>query len=302
MAGLLTRLNVRMVVATSSLVVFRPYWDDTTSYPSACSGGITLLKHEPSAQMPWAKTMLGLVCLDMIDSFPVLASRLIHSRTYGGQWRSSTPATSREMRNRTLSTSTSDTSSRSTHFAPCARMWMETESSSSARIRPANSSPGSRPVETFSILNVMAECLPQAWQRTQSLGHRQLVEYERGRVRRGAENSECSERSSLRGSAASEPELVDSECGDLRIERLSRDSEPRGRAGWTRNPASRLSQRSLDHFPLPVRDRAVQRPGRHRRALGFAGEPRLIHRERLAIREDDGALDHVLKLPDIPRP
>ncbi len=81
MAGLLTRPNVRMVAATSSLVVSRPYWDDITSYPSACSGVITLLKHEPSAQMPWAKTMLGLFSLDMIDSFPALASRFIHSRT-----------------------------------------------------------------------------------------------------------------------------------------------------------------------------------------------------------------------------
>jgi DNA-3-methyladenine glycosylase II len=30
-----------------------------TSWPSSCSGGITLLKHEPSAQLPWQKTMLG---------------------------------------------------------------------------------------------------------------------------------------------------------------------------------------------------------------------------------------------------
>jgi len=26
--------------------------------------GITLLKHEPSAQIPWQNTMLGLVCID----------------------------------------------------------------------------------------------------------------------------------------------------------------------------------------------------------------------------------------------
>ena len=32
--------------------------------------GITLLKHEPSAQSPWQKTMLGLVCVD----FAVIAS------------------------------------------------------------------------------------------------------------------------------------------------------------------------------------------------------------------------------------
>src|SRR6266446_2491681 len=161
MAGLLTRLNVRMVVATSSLIVLRAYWDDTTSYPSACSGGITLLKHEPSAQMPCAKTMLGLICLDMIDSFPELASRHIHSRTYGGQCCSTTPATSHETRNRTLSTSTRDTSSRSTHVAPCARMWLETESRSSARMRPTNRRPGSGPAESFSILRSWQSVSPR---------------------------------------------------------------------------------------------------------------------------------------------
>jgi hypothetical protein len=30
--------------------------------PSACRAGITLLKHDPSAQTPWTKTMLGLAC------------------------------------------------------------------------------------------------------------------------------------------------------------------------------------------------------------------------------------------------
>src|SRR3984957_17968194 len=61
MAGLLTRPSVRSVVATSSTLESRPYCAAITSYPSARSVGITLLKHEPSAQMPWANTMLGLV-------------------------------------------------------------------------------------------------------------------------------------------------------------------------------------------------------------------------------------------------
>jgi hypothetical protein len=41
--------------------VSSPYWAAITSYPSACSGGITLPKLEPSAHIPWQKTMLGLV-------------------------------------------------------------------------------------------------------------------------------------------------------------------------------------------------------------------------------------------------
>src|SRR5258707_13359429 len=63
MAGLLTRPSVRLTVATSPSGVSRPYWAAITSYPSACSGGITLLKLEPSAHIPWQKTMLGLVVL-----------------------------------------------------------------------------------------------------------------------------------------------------------------------------------------------------------------------------------------------
>src|SRR5260370_41549277 len=61
--GLLTRPSVRFTVATSPSGVSRPYCAAITSYPSACSGGITLLKLEPSAHIPWQKTMLGLVVL-----------------------------------------------------------------------------------------------------------------------------------------------------------------------------------------------------------------------------------------------
>src|SRR5712671_7992314 len=100
------------------------------------------------------------------------------------------------MRNRTLSTSMSETSSRSTHEAPFARMAPETEGSSSARMRPTNRSPGFRPVETFSILNVMAECVPRTVWQGQPLCHRQLVVQEGGSDRKGAEEPECSENSS----------------------------------------------------------------------------------------------------------
>jgi hypothetical protein len=37
--------------------------------PLCLKAGISLLKDEPSAQIPWAKTMLGLLCLDMVRSF-----------------------------------------------------------------------------------------------------------------------------------------------------------------------------------------------------------------------------------------
>src|SRR5229473_1499913 len=66
MAGLLTRASVRLVAATSAACESRPYWTAITWWPSAWSVGISLLKHEPSAQIPWQKTMLGLVCVGFI--------------------------------------------------------------------------------------------------------------------------------------------------------------------------------------------------------------------------------------------
>src|ERR1700694_3032708 len=50
-----------MVASTSPFSVSRPYWAAIPSCPSARSVGINFWKHVPSAQIPWAKTMLGLV-------------------------------------------------------------------------------------------------------------------------------------------------------------------------------------------------------------------------------------------------
>lgn len=60
MDGPETRSSVRTTASMSLWAVSRLYWAEITSYPSATSGGISLLKHEPSAQIPWQKTMLGL--------------------------------------------------------------------------------------------------------------------------------------------------------------------------------------------------------------------------------------------------
>ena len=62
MDGLDTRDSVRVTLSMSLWAVSRLYWALITSYPSARSGGISLLKHEPSAQIPWQKTMLGFLC------------------------------------------------------------------------------------------------------------------------------------------------------------------------------------------------------------------------------------------------
>src|SRR6185295_10870004 len=68
MAGALTRASVRLTVATSPFRESRLCWLAITSCPSACSVGITLLKHDPSAQIPWTNTALGLVCIRVLHS------------------------------------------------------------------------------------------------------------------------------------------------------------------------------------------------------------------------------------------
>src|SRR6185312_6293529 len=45
--------------------VSRPYCAAITSWPSARRAGISFWKHEPSAQIPWAKTMLGLAICNL---------------------------------------------------------------------------------------------------------------------------------------------------------------------------------------------------------------------------------------------
>src|SRR3569833_1423575 len=47
-------------MATSSSKDSRLYWTAMTSWPSASRAGMILLKHEPSAQMPWQNTIVGL--------------------------------------------------------------------------------------------------------------------------------------------------------------------------------------------------------------------------------------------------
>src|SRR5882672_5879515 len=90
MAGLLTRPSVRFTVATSPASVSSPYWAAITSYPSDWSVGITLLKHEPSAQIPWQKTMLGLACVDVFTVEPPFIGKARPAATLA--WKASPPA------------------------------------------------------------------------------------------------------------------------------------------------------------------------------------------------------------------
>src|ERR1700728_1051840 len=74
MAGLWTRPRVARVAAPSASLVSRPYCAAITSYPSACSGPVSLFQHDPSAQIPWQNTMLGLVGVDMASSSAAVAT------------------------------------------------------------------------------------------------------------------------------------------------------------------------------------------------------------------------------------
>src|SRR5580700_4198626 len=49
-----------------------------------------------------------------------------------------------------------------------------------------------------------------------------------------------------------EPMFVDTQAGDLRLERLPRNPKLGRRAGWARNPAPAARQRRLDHFLFPI--------------------------------------------------
>src|SRR5258708_13792436 len=68
-------------MATSSAVELRPYCGAIHSYPSACRGTISLLKHEPSAQSPWQNTMLGFVCVILLSLLACHTFRLRQNRT-----------------------------------------------------------------------------------------------------------------------------------------------------------------------------------------------------------------------------
>src|SRR5882762_834675 len=94
MAGLLTRPSVRFTVATSPASVSSPYWAAITSYPSDWSVGITLVKHEPSAQIPWQKTMLGLACADAFTVEPPVDGKARPAATLAlatSNWRRDVP-------------------------------------------------------------------------------------------------------------------------------------------------------------------------------------------------------------------
>ena len=69
-----------MMQSTSPAWLSRPCSAVITRGPRPEAAAMTLLKHEPSAHSPWAKTMLGLCCSDMASSFlfePVNSGQIV---------------------------------------------------------------------------------------------------------------------------------------------------------------------------------------------------------------------------------
>src|SRR6267378_5644167 len=95
--------------------------------------------------------------------------------------------------------------------------------------------------------------------------------------------------------------LVDSESCNLGIQSLPGNPEFRRGPEWAGDAAFRHPQRRFDHLSLLVGQGGVQglRVWRPRRNML---EPGLVDRERVALAEDDGPLDHVLQLANIARP
>src|SRR5258708_10152095 len=103
--------------------------------------------------------------------------------------------------------------------------------------------------------------------------------------------------------------LVDAERRDLRIERLTRNSELCGGAVGSGDPPSRQGQSGLDHLSLGLRLDALllYQRGADRNAWLACGdrvarEPRLVNGERVAVAQDHGPLDDVLEFPNVPWP
>src|SRR5271169_5873918 len=69
----------RITFWTSLSRLLRPCSLAMHSYPSAWRGAITLLKHDPSAQRPWANTMLGLLG-DIVSSLSDADTGLVDCR------------------------------------------------------------------------------------------------------------------------------------------------------------------------------------------------------------------------------
>jgi hypothetical protein len=100
--------------------------------------------------------------------------------------------------------------------------------------------------------------------------------------------------------AGAKAALVDLQQTNLRLERRTREPEPCGRSGGTRDLASAGPERLFDNLLL-VRG---QPAGQTKPAFsdGPSGQPAFVNHEFVAVGYDDRSLDDVLQLANVPRP
>src|SRR5882762_8828898 len=127
----------------------------------------------------------------------------------------------------------------------------------------------------------------------------------RTKAKPGAEHpsaSNCPASAEPEISGRLEPMLVDAKSPNPGFERLPRKAQPDCCSGRTGNSPLRGGQGGLDALSLVSCACAGGGDRRSEGAVSIPPQPCLIHGERLSIREDDRALDDVLKLADIPGP
>lgn len=94
------------------------------------------------------------------------------------------------------------------------------------------------------------------------------------------------------------PVFIDSQTLDPGLQSGSRNSELPGSPIRTRNLALTLCQGGFNELSLPGGHGRPQAESGLRRRM----QPCLFHNESIGITQDHGALNHVLKLPDVSRP
>src|SRR5262245_25374783 len=114
----------------------------------------------------------------------------------------------------------------------------------------------------------------------------------------------CGECGESGRSAKLESCLVDAQRLDAMVERGWRNPKFRGGPRRPGDTPPALGKRRLDHLAFASRLPRARSPeaGRRRTRDRPCGQPGLVDREDVVGAQDDGPLDHVLQLTDIPRP
>src|ERR1700723_916992 len=96
--------------------------------------------------------------------------------------------------------------------------------------------------------------------------------------------------------------LIDPECSDLRVQGRGWNAKFGGCAGGTGHPALGVSEGRLDSLLLLRRGHSQKWPAHFVRLVRLAREPAFVNSEILSFTNDDGSLNHILKLANVAGP